>query len=65
MKNFLRKKEAYDVTEDDIEDKEIKEDDDENIENLINEKMRQYYDKTINTTKNKSQEKNTRNRKNK
>ena len=57
--------EAYDVTEDDIEDKEIKEDDDENIENLINEKMRQYYDKTINATKNKSQEKNTRNRKNK
>ena len=57
--------EAYDVAEDDIEDKEVKEDNDENIENLINEKMRQYYDKTVNTTKNKSQEKNTRNRKNK
>ena len=32
---------------------------------MINEKMRQYYDKTVNNTKNKSEEKKGRNRKNK
>ena len=51
--------------EEDKEDKAIQKDKDENIETLINEKMRQYYNKTIDSTKNKAQEKNTKSRKHK
>ena len=51
--------------EEDKEDKAIQKDKDENIETLINEKMRQYYNKTIDSTKKKAQEKNTKSRKHK
>ena len=70
--------EAYDDMEEhdefteneDYIDEEDEKDNDEEMEKtihekMINEKMRQYYDKTVNNTKNKSEEKKGRNRKNK
>ena len=58
--------EEYEITEDEdyIEDLE-KEGDSADIEKNTHEKMRQYYEKTINNTNNKPQERNKRNRKNK
>ena len=70
--------EAYDDMEEhdkfteneDYIDEEDEKDNDEEMEKtihekMINEKMRQYYDKTVNNIKNKSEEKKGRNRKNK